>query len=219
MKFIVLVLIIIGVLTSKSEGLYLKINPTTRSLEEIDLTTYFLSTTPRTNYGAWPNLKNSDYQTIFCDSEVDVQFSSFTGLYSVQDWFRSEHDYGKDGGILFQFNIIDLQSFVNLCFQVGVWQDPQNCNNVWSEMKDKFIIPVISRLGTFGSEPIVVEENGLHFELLCKTKDDVIRQQYCQSHGNYGCSVEEILGYRKCTAATFLQIQQSKNPQNIQYMG
>lgn len=210
LSLVILTTMIVGSFMIHVNGLYVKINPTTQSLEEIDVYTYFLPDTPRNNYGLWPNPKDSEPGTIVCEIEFDAHFSPTSNLYSVTEWFRAVQDFGDNGSIIYQADITDLQTFVSKSFQLGVWSSPLECAGIWDKLREQLIKPVIMKLGTFNHDDILFEENGILYKLLCQTKDDMIQQQYCQTHGNHGCSASEIAGYHPCTSNTFLSITQSK---------
>lgn len=208
-KFLLLIFICFYFTTI--DALYLKINSSTRSLESIDVRTYFLPTTPKENYCVWLR-SDSSVNGFACEDEVDAQYSPSTSLYSIPDWFRSEHDFGDDGGILFEFHINDLATFVTAGFAAGIWEYPTECEEVWTRLSNNILKPVINKLSTFSHTEISIQEKGILFELHCKTKDDAIRQRYCREHNNFGCETSEIIGYHLCTIDTFLQILQA-NPQ------
>lgn len=191
------------------DAVYLKINTLTKTLTPIDVRTYFLPSTPKTNYAVWVRSDSSQETPWGCDTEVDAQFISDVSLYTIRDWFRSEHDYGDAGAILFEYHIIDLQRFVTAGFAANIWEHPKSCIDTWNRLSDNILKPLVYKLGKFSHEEIVIQENGISLEIRCKTRDDVIRQRYCQEHDNLGCETSEIIGYRPCTADTFLKILQA----------
>jgi hypothetical protein len=197
--------------------LYLKVNPVTKSLDVIDVRTYFLPSTPRVNFCVWPRM-DINANGFACDQEIDAHYSISTSLYSIQDWFRSEHDFGENGGILLEFHVLDLNQFVQYAFEKNVWESPRDCDNAWNKISEEILKPMIAKLGTISHKEmgVIIEEHGLSFEMHCKTKDDVIRQKQCQDNNNINCEASEIIGYHRCTPNTFLQILEA-NPQQTNF--
>lgn len=217
MKFF-LILIAFCLFFVTVDAVYLKISTVTKSLVPIDVRTYFLPSTPKTNYAVWVRSDPSAEIPWACDTEVDAQYISSVSLYTIQDWFRSEHDYGDDGAILFEYHIIDLQSFVAAGFAANIWEHPKSCKDTWDRLSDNILNPLVRKLGRFSHEEIIIQENGISLEIHCKTRDDVIRQRYCQDHNNFGCETSEIIGYHLCTADTFLKILQAvPNQSNFKF--
>jgi len=214
-SYLFFVLICVSYFIVFSDGLYLKINPVTKSLDVIDVKTYFLPSTPRTRFCVWPRM-NTNENGFSCDQEIDAHYSVSTSLYNVQDWFRSEHDFGENGGILLEFHVIDLNQFVQYGFEKNVWSLPTDCSNVWDKISSEILKPMIGKLGSISHKEIgvVIEEHGLSFEMRCKTRNDVIRQRQCQDNNNINCEASEIIGYRLCTPETFLQILEANPQQN-----
>lgn len=197
------------------EAVYLKIDTVTKSLSPIDVRTYFLPSTPKRNYAVWVRSHITEETLWACDPEVDAQYISSTSLYTIQDWFRSEHDFGDYGGVLFEFHIIDLQRFVDAGFAANIWEFPTDCMGTWNRLSDNILTPLVNKLGKFTHEEIVVQENGISFELHCRTRNDTIRQRYCQEHDNVGCETSEIIGYHPCTVNSFLGILQAMPNQDV----
>lgn len=201
-----LILIAFCVFFVTVDAVYLKINTNTKNLTPVDTETYFLPSTPKEDYGLWPRLDPFAETPLTCTTEVDAQFIPSVSLYTIQNWYRAEIDYGDVGAFLLELHIIDLKKFVDAGFAANIWEHPKDCTDIFSRLEENLLKPLTRKLGNFIYQEFTIQENGILLEFRCKTRDDIIFQRYCHENNNFGCETSGTPGYRLCTAEKMLEI-------------
>jgi hypothetical protein len=119
-----------------------------------------------TTYGSWPI---SNPLGVICTPYVDAFLIAYKSKYEILDWYFDEVSYGEKGSLGRLFSIYDLQNFTSFASENGVWDRPQDCNAIWTQMEYYVIKETLQQLGHQEGRPdMVARYNGLKIEMQCK---------------------------------------------------
>jgi hypothetical protein len=177
--------LLIFCLTVASEARYLKIRPENGTLQVIDMNTYFMPGADHADYCAWPSQTTSNemISSPACTRELDAQYLTHNNRYLIDDWIYIEEEFGMYGGIITKVDITDLELFVQVAYDFGVWSpDPTDCQDAMMKLMGDMIFPLFVQLGQESNNyEFEGDGYGVHISILCMSKRTGFEYEVCDS--------------------------------------
>jgi len=104
-----------------------------------------------------------------CDITVDALFNYPTQKYRIDNWVYLEQSVGSLGSMVNEIDIYDLELFVAYAFDMGIWNQPLDCDAIWRLVKDQIIYPMMQYEIQDQQRPsISARVNGIEVNVKCR---------------------------------------------------